>query len=107
MRLIVGDWHRPTGVRVELGGARALKKHGEFAEALLLLKQELEKDPLDREGLLLLAELHDALQQPVEAMKALQKLLNNPGLSADQIGMVSERIRRIEERQLIASLNQR
>jgi hypothetical protein len=107
VRLLVGDWQRPTGVQVELGGVRALKKHREFSEALALLTQELDKDPLDHEGLLLLGELLEALQQPAAAAKALQKLLNKPGLSADQRSMVSARLRRVEERQLIGSLNQR
>lgn len=107
MRLIVGDWHRPTGVRAEFGGPKALLKHGDLPDALKLALQELDKEPLSYEGLLLLADIHEAMEQPPKAMAALQQLLNKPGLSADQRSMVSARIQKMEERRLIAALNER
>lgn len=106
-RLIVGDWQRPTGVRCELAGPRALFKRGDLPDALRLLLQELDKDPFNYEGLLLLADLHEAMDRPTEAAKPLEKLLNKPGLSADQTSMVSARLRTIQDRLLVAALNQR
>lgn len=107
MKLILGNWNQPSGIRAEIGGPRALFKHGEYDEALVLTQRELEKDPMNYDGLLLLADIYEALSRPTDAQKALQKLLNKPALTADQRNMIQARIDKINERQLISQLNRR
>ena len=107
LRLITGNMNQTSGIRAELAGPKALLKHGDLTDALAVTLRELEKDPLNYEGLLLLADTHEALDQPGPAARALEKLLRRPGLTADQRKMVRSRREKIEERQLVTTLNRR
>ena len=106
-RLIYGDLNRSTGIRAEFGGPKALLQHGDLEDALRVTLQELEKEPRNYEGGLLLSEIHQAMDQPKLAAKALERLLGSGGLTADQKHTVSARLAGIEDRLLIAALNQR
>jgi hypothetical protein len=105
-RLIYGDMNRPTGVQPDFFGPKALRKHGDIKEAIHLCEQELAKEPLSYEGLLLLSELLLEDGKPERALKALESLGNAP-LSDAQRKEVCARRDRIEQKRLVAELNAR
>ena len=104
-RLIYGDMNRHTGVQPDFFGPKALRKHGDIKEAIQLTERELEKDPLNYEGLLLLSELYQEGHHSGQALRPLTKLLNEAKLSREQREAVQSRQQRIEELRLVAELN--
>ena len=84
LRLLNGDMNRPTGIRAEFGAAKRLHIHGDLDDALKQTKQELEKDPYNYEGLLLLSQLYVDLDTPDRALNALDTLLAHTRLTAEQ-----------------------
>jgi hypothetical protein len=104
-KLIHGNPNQASGIRAEIAGPRALFKHGDLEEALRLTLQELEKEEFNYDGLLLLADIHEAMNQPAKATEALTKLLRRRGLTANQRKMIRARTAKIEEKILIATLN--
>jgi len=104
-RLIYGNMNQPTGVQPDFFGPKALRKHGDIKEALGLCKQELDKDPLNYEGLLLLSELCLESCDSVAALAPLKKLLNHGSLSSEQREAVRARQETIQESILVAELN--
>lgn len=106
-RLIYGDMTRPTGIQADFSGPKALRKHGDLAEAIALAQQELEKEPHSYEGLLLLADLYLEADEQPRALKTMEKLLGNADLTKEQRDLVQARKEKIEEWELLARLNQR
>jgi hypothetical protein len=88
--ILFGDLNRNSGIRAEFAGAKALRQHGDIAEALKLTEEELAKEPLNYEGLLLLAELCHESGHHSKAVKALDLLLTSRALTPAQRRLVSE-----------------
>ena len=89
MRLINADFNRPSGMRAESGAAKRLHEHGDLDDALRLTREELEKDPYNYEGLLLLAQLYIDTDVPERALQTIDLLLANTPLTADQKAAVT------------------
>lgn len=88
-RLLYGDMNRPTGIRAEFAAAKRLRFHGDLDDALRLTQTELEKDPSNYEGLLLLAQLYIDTDAPERALQTLDLLLAETQLTAEQLAAVS------------------
>ena len=84
MQLINGDFNRPSGIRAEFGAAKRLHFHGDLDDALRVTRQELEKDPFNYEGLLLLAQLYIDTDAPDRALQTIDLLVANTPLTAEQ-----------------------
>jgi hypothetical protein len=84
LRLLNGDMNAPTGIRAEFGAAKRLHVHGDLDDALKHTRQELNKDPYNYEGLLLLAQIHVDLDAPKHALETLDTLLAHTPLTAAQ-----------------------
>jgi hypothetical protein len=97
IRMLHGDLNRPTGIRAEFGAAKALHKHGELDDALLHTKRELEKDPQNYEGLLLLAQIHIDLEKPERALETIDRLLADTPLTEEQRIAVSTTRQSLED----------
>jgi len=69
---------------LELQNAWSAKKRGDYAEAIRLTKQQLEKDPHHYEGNLLLAELYLDKGQRWPALLAFHRILVSPDLTDEQ-----------------------
>lgn len=88
--------HRLTGLRPSFQLAKSSLKTGDTEGAMALTLEELEKDPLNYEGLLLMAQIHLDLDQPKEALKQLDKIINNPGATRGQVDIARSEKQRIE-----------
>ena len=97
MRLLNGDLNRPTGIRAEFGAAKSLRKHGDIDDAFMHTRRELEKDPFNYEGLLLLAQLHIDVDEPERALEALDLILAKTPLTADQRAIIIATRQSVEE----------
>ncbi|HTG44490.1 MAG TPA: hypothetical protein VK633_08155 [Verrucomicrobiae bacterium] len=106
-RLITGDLNQPTGIQANFAGAKALRQHRDLQEALHHTRAELEKDPFNYEGLLLLSEIQEELSSLDQSIHPLGKLLTKPGLTAEQRNHVLKRKGLLEERILVEELNAR
>lgn len=72
------------GFRPDFGAARSRAADGDVDTAMAMLREELEKDPLNYEGLMLLASAYQHKKLPDEAIRQAELILNNPAASADQ-----------------------
>jgi|SRR5581483_11714559 len=85
---IVNFLHRDisseTGIRADFRYARNHRRDGETDKAITAIERELEKEPTNYEGLMLLAEIYEDLNQPGEALKHLQIIMDNSGATEDQ-----------------------
>lgn len=106
-RLIYGDMNVRTGVRSDFRAAKSFYSHGELREAFQEVRAELKHDPLNYEGLLLLADLHLQSGFPAKALLELDRLLQNPRLTPAQHQFVTARRRTIEEPLLVQTANRR
>jgi tetratricopeptide (TPR) repeat protein len=78
------DARAGAGLRPEFRYARYARREGDLKEAMKLVRQELEKDPTNYEGLLLLAAIHEEMKRPDQAVSALNAILSNPGATEAQ-----------------------
>jgi hypothetical protein len=81
--LLHGDGRAGGGFRPEYHLARHYLKEGDLAEALRHCQEELDKEPNDFEGLLLLAQIWLDRKRPPEAIKALERIIASP-LATDE-----------------------
>lgn len=103
VRLLHGDMNRTTtGFRAEFGAAKALRKHGDLDDAMRHTRAELEKDPFNYEGLLLLAQLQIDLDQPDRALQTVDLILEKTPLTEDQRRVIVATRKTIEDSLLIA-----
>ena len=86
---LTGFLHRDirsgTGMRPHFRFAHNHRRDGEREEAIAATKHELEKDPKNFEGLMLLAGIYQDMNLPKEAMPHLEIILNNPDSSESQL----------------------
>jgi hypothetical protein len=106
-RLIYGDMNRNTGIRPNFHGPKALRSHGDLDDAIALTLAELEKDPHNYEGLLLLSELYEQSQGDRAAIPPLHSLLQKARLTNEQRAFIRARIEKLNERLIVAELNAR
>src|SRR5262245_1572507 len=78
------DGHADAGLRAEFRYARAAKRDGDLKEAIRLAKLELEKEPNNYEGLLLLAAIYEEIKMPDQAVVQLNAALSNPDVTDAQ-----------------------
>lgn len=103
VKMLQGDVNRvTTGIRAEFGAAKALHKHGDLEDALRQTKAELEKDPFNYEGLLLLAQLYIDLDQPERALKTMDLILEKSVLTENQREVITQTRCAVEESMLVA-----
>jgi hypothetical protein len=72
------------GFRPDYREARSKIEDNQFDEAIKLTQAELEKDPSNYEGRVLLASLFHERKMPVEALIHLEAILNNPEATSEQ-----------------------
>ncbi len=82
--------------RPEYHMVRHFLKIGDPVQAQRALNEELEKDPLNYEGLLLQAQLHLDLKKHALAVKDLEKILSNPVATDAQKEIARSEKQRIE-----------
>jgi hypothetical protein len=70
--------------------ARLAKRDGEWAEAVRLTKIELEKEPVNYEGLLLLASIFAHMGKHGQVVQILDELLKVSTLTDDQMAAIKE-----------------
>jgi len=73
-----------TGIKPEYRFAKNHRRDGEIKEAVAAIEHELTKDPKNFEGLMLLAEIHEDLNQPEAALERLDVILRNPEATREQ-----------------------
>jgi hypothetical protein len=105
MRLLNGDMNRPTGIRAEFGAAKRLHIHGDLDDALKHTRRELEKDPFNYEGLLLLAQIYIDIDEPLNAVKTLNLALCKSTLTPEQRIAVLAAKQSLEANLRVAELN--
>ena len=103
VKLLQGDVNRvTTGIRAEFGAAKALHKHGDLEDALRQTKAELEKDPFNYEGLLLLAQIYIDLDQPERALKTVDLILERSILTENQREVIARTRQAVEQSMLVS-----
>ena len=83
--LTFGSGHAFGSRRAEFQFARSLARENDFGGALAAIREELEKDPQNYEGHILLATIYKELRQPDRALEALNVILENPNAMPGQI----------------------
>lgn len=106
LHLITGNLNAQSNT-VDLRLARWHRKEGRTLKSIDFALRELEKDPLDYEVLVLLADLHEENKDIVAAHAALETLFNSGHLAGIQVDIIQERKTRLEEKILIDQLNAR
>ncbi|HVY68537.1 MAG TPA: hypothetical protein VHH73_01325 [Verrucomicrobiae bacterium] len=72
------------GFRADFYFARARAAEGDAEGTVRALREELGKDPLNYEGLMLLASAYQHLQKPDDALAQVDLILGNPGATDAQ-----------------------
>lgn len=96
--------------RAEFQFARSLAEERDFDGALAAIRDELEKEPKNYEGHILLATIYKELRQPEPAMAALDVIIQNPEAMPDQIAFARSAIpelRQLQEQQAKAKASRR
>jgi tetratricopeptide (TPR) repeat protein len=93
------DGHADAGLRAEFRYARSAKREGDLKEAIRLAQQELEKDPKNYEGLLLLAAIYEEMKIPDQAMLQLNAALSHPDVTDAQREFAQAEKDRLEQAQ--------
>jgi hypothetical protein len=70
--------------RTDFNFARARAAEGDVEGTVAALHEELEKDPLNYEGLMLLASAYQHLKRPDDALIQIDRILCNPEAGLDQ-----------------------
>ena len=78
------DISSETGMKPDFRYAKNHRRDGEPQKALAAIQHELGKDPKNFEGLLMLAETHEDLNQPGAALAQLAIILDNPEATEEQ-----------------------
>jgi len=97
-----GNWK--TGIHADIAGAKALARHGDLDAAIQYLEAELEKEPANYEGVLLLSDGYAQKHQLARSCGLLQKLCNSETLTPEQKIMVEQRKTDLENRMLIEQI---
>ena len=85
LRILHGDANVSAGHIPDFQFARARIDDGDFEDAIKLTLHELEKNPNNYEGLMLLARLYFQMHRPDEALKQIEAILQNPDTTPEQI----------------------
>jgi hypothetical protein len=85
VHLLHGQANIGAGHIADFKYARAKIKDRDFQEAVKLTLHELEKNPENFEGLILLAQLYFEMRHPAEALKQVESILHNPDATPEQI----------------------
>lgn len=78
------DVSSETGIKPDFHYARNHRRDGETAKAVAAIEHELKKSPESYEGLMLLAEIYQDRNQPGEALKRLQIIVDSASATDDQ-----------------------
>jgi tetratricopeptide (TPR) repeat protein len=70
--------------RPDYGLAQSHRREGEIKEAIAATRRELEKEPANFEGLILLAQLYQDVNLPKDALRQLEVILNDPQATDEQ-----------------------
>jgi hypothetical protein len=84
VKLLDPDFGPSRLTRPDFGLAQSHRRECEMKEAIAATRRELEKDPTNFEGLLLLAHLYQDVNSPRDALEQLEVILKNPQASDDQ-----------------------
>jgi tetratricopeptide (TPR) repeat protein len=84
IRLLDPEFHEARLTRADFSSAMKHRNEGEINDALAATRKELEKDPSNYEGLILLAQLYEDLNMPAEALKQVDIILANPNATDAQ-----------------------
>ena len=82
--LLHRDITSETGIKADFHYARNHRRDGETQKAIAAIEHELKKEPANYEGLMLLAEIYQDLNQPEEALQRLQIIVDGPSATQDQ-----------------------
>jgi predicted Zn-dependent protease len=84
VNFLYGGGFSQTGQHPDYRYAKNHRRDGERKEAVAAIQTELRKDPKNFEGLLMLAEIYEDLNQPAEAIAQLNIILENPDATPEQ-----------------------
>jgi tetratricopeptide (TPR) repeat protein len=104
---IIFEGNSRTGIRADISGAKALARHGDLDEAIAHLEAELQKEPFNYEGLLLLADGYKQRGQYERARKALVNLFESPDLTPDQRIVVEHELAALKNLVVANQMNSR
>jgi hypothetical protein len=91
-----GSGRAGGGFRPDFSLARHYLKEGDLEEALKLTDEELDKDPCNFEGMLLLAQICLYRKEPDKAIKALEVIIANPDATDQQKELAVAEKKRLE-----------
>ncbi len=104
------DLHSITGLRPDFKFAHNHRRDGELDEAIKATKEELQKDPKNFEGLLMLAQMNLDLNKPTEAVEYIGIILNNHAATESQMELARNEMancKRLIDLQAVEALNKR
>lgn len=92
-----GDISSPTGMGLNFRYAKNHRRDGEIEQAIAAIEHELQKDPKNFEGLMLLAGVYQDMKQPEKALVQLEIVSNNSEATEAQKEVARAEIERCEQ----------